>query len=265
MCEKRARLPSPNLVNLSSIRICNEDRLEALYTDTKDEYLENGKTNIFVAALTTCQAQLKLYSYLNRLQQQVLYFDTDSVIYSHRPGQHQLATGDYLGDLTDELDANEHIVDFASGGPKNYGYRTVQGKVECEVRGFTLGHARGHAQLNCDILKQNVLDELQQPMDEPRIIQVRNPHFFTRHPATKDIHVLPRNKGYSLVFDKRVVDPTTFKSYPYGYTTRDFRTLPEQEWQSPLPDEDTMDSNNEVQSNNCVCVLFEDEPCTCFA
>ena len=32
------------------------------------------------------------------------------------------------------------------------------------------------------------------------------------------IKVSPRTKRYGLVFDKRVVDPDTFKSYPYGYT-----------------------------------------------
>ena len=48
-------------------------------------------------------------------------------------------------------------------------------------------------------------------------MSVTNPHFFTRHPATKDIRVKPHTKHYGVVFDKRVVDPCTFKSYPYGY------------------------------------------------
>ena len=44
------------------------------------------------------------------------------------------------------------------------------------------------------------------------------PQFFTRHPATKQLKVSPRTKQYGLVFDKRVVDPNTFQSFPYGYT-----------------------------------------------
>ena len=28
---------------------------------------------------------------------------------------------------------------------------------------------------------------------------------------------MPRVKKYGLVFDKRVVDPVTFQSFPYGY------------------------------------------------
>ena len=35
--------------------------------------------------------------------------------------------GDYLGDLTDELDG-DYITTFISGGPKNYAYLTNNGK-----------------------------------------------------------------------------------------------------------------------------------------
>ena len=202
---------------VTHIRVCSEDVLEVVYKVDDDECVENGKTNLFVAAFTTCHARLKLYGYLNTLQQQVLYFDTDSVIYSHREGQPYLENGDFLGDLTNELSPGDTIRDFTSGGPKNYGYRTREGKVECKVRGFSLGSIRGHQQLNYELLRQNVLDELTDPRDERRVIPVMNPHFFTRDPTTKRMRVLPRTKEYGLVFDKRVVDTTTFKSYPYGY------------------------------------------------
>ena len=72
--------------------------------------------------------------------------------------------------ISANLPANwNHIVEFASAGPKNYGYRTKDGKVECKVRGFTL-NARGQSQLNFDLLKANV------PLDEPWVIPVHNPH-----------------------------------------------------------------------------------------
>ena len=163
----------------------------------------------------TCHAHLKLYSYLKTLQQQVLYFDTDSVIYSHKPGQPLLENGDYLGDLTHELDPGDTIVDFTSGGPKNYGYKTARGKIKCKVRGFTLSNIRGSRQLNYDILRQNVLDELTDTNEQRRLIDVVNPHVFTRNPATKQLKVTPRTKQYGLVFDKRVVEVETFKSFPY--------------------------------------------------
>ena len=205
------------LKEVTNVRVYSDEVLEVVFTAADDECVENGKTNLFVAAFTTCHARLKLYSYLRAMQQRVLYFDTDSVIYSQESGQSELPIGDFLGDLTNEVDPGDHIVDFTSGGPKNYGYRTANGKVECKVRGFSLGSVRGHAQLNYDLLRRNVLEELTDPQENRRSIPVTNPHFFTRDATTKRLRVMPRTKDYGLVFDKRVVDVDTFKSYPYGY------------------------------------------------
>lgn len=106
------------LMNITSIHICSEERLELVHTSHQDEWVENGKTNIFIAAMTTCWARLELYKYLDQLKNQVLYFDTDSIIYSQMPCELNLPVGDYLGDLTNELDHDDHIVDFTSGGLK---------------------------------------------------------------------------------------------------------------------------------------------------
>ena len=92
------------------------------------------------------------------------------------------------------------------------------------MRGFTL-NVRGQQQLNYHIMRQNLLEELTDPLDKRRNIDVVNPNFFTRHLATKTLKVSPRTKRYGLVFDKRVVDPDTFKSYPYGYTPSGFNDV----------------------------------------
>ena len=62
-------------------------------------------------------------------------------------------------------------MEFASARPKNYGYVTKEGKVECKVRGFTLD-ARGHKQSNFELLKTNDIDEVTAPPDEPRVLPV---------------------------------------------------------------------------------------------
>ena len=205
------------LKDIRQVRLSNDDTLEVVYANLKENQPDNGRVNIFVAAYTTCHARLKLYSYLEQLQQRVLYFDTDSVIYTTKPDQPRIPLGDFLGDMTNELDDGDVITEFTSAGPKNYGYKTRQGKVCCKVRGFTL-NVRGSQQLNYDVMRQNLLDEITQPLDERRNIDVVNPNFFYRNPATKHLRVITRTKRYGLVFDKRVVDPTTFASYPYGYT-----------------------------------------------
>ena len=147
----------------------------------------------------------------------MLYFDTDSFIYTTRPEQPPIPLGDYLGELKDDLDDGDLITEFTSASPKSYGYKIRQGRVLWKVRGFTL-NVLGSQQLNYDVMHQNLIDEITQPLDERRNINVVNPNFFWRNPATKILRVVTRAKRYGLVFDKRVLDPTTFASFPYGPT-----------------------------------------------
>jgi len=34
---------------------------------------------------------------------------------------------------------------------------------------------------------------------------------------TYDLYTYPDYKRYQLVYDKRVIDPSSFQNYPYGY------------------------------------------------
>ncbi len=117
------------------------------------------------------------------------------------------------GDFTSELDEGDYINEFAAAGPKNYGYVTKDGKVCCKVRGFSL-NTRGSEQLNFDTLKRNVMDELKNPLEKPREVQVFNPHKIVRDNKTKKLETSTEIKRYRVVFDKRVVDTETFFSYP---------------------------------------------------
>ena len=54
---------------------------------------------------------------------------------------------DHLGEFTSELKPGDNIVEFAAAGPKNYGYKTHKGKVECKVCGFTLNTGTGAIEL----------------------------------------------------------------------------------------------------------------------
>ena len=171
--------------------------------------------NIFVACFTTCWARLRPYAALEKLGERVLYYDTDSVIYWTDEGQANPDLGHYLGDFTSELKSDDYIEEFVSGGPKNYGYTTKNGKVECKVRGFRLNW-EGKNQLNYDVMKQNVLDEIQKPLLKPRQTQVVKTHQIVRDPKNYQLYTFPDYKRYQLVYDKRVVDPVSFQTFPYG-------------------------------------------------
>ena len=53
--------------------LCMDEILEAVYTSVQDNAVKGTKTDIFLAALTTCHARLKLYESLDTLQKQILY------------------------------------------------------------------------------------------------------------------------------------------------------------------------------------------------
>ena len=103
-------LPDP-LHPVQAICICNKEVLEVVYKNDKSNQLDNSKRSV-LAAFTTCLAHLKLYKSLEMLKEQVLYYDMDSVIYRCKPDEPTIPLGDYLGDMTDELENQGYITEF---------------------------------------------------------------------------------------------------------------------------------------------------------
>ncbi|KAG5873795.1 hypothetical protein JTB14_024111 [Gonioctena quinquepunctata] len=97
-------LTDPAII-VNALTPVNEETLVCNY-ERRDEASESLATvNVCIAAYTTAQARLKLYSYLDRLTNRVLYYDTDSVIYISRDGEWDVPTGYFLSEMTDELDS----------------------------------------------------------------------------------------------------------------------------------------------------------------
>ena len=203
-------------MDVRHVSVINDDMVEVHYQYQDQAIPVSPNLNISVACFTTCWARLRLYDALEQLQERVLYYDTDSVIYWTDENQSNPVLGDYLGEFTTELDGDDYIVEFVSGGPKNYGYQTKKGHVECKVRGFHL-NSEGKSQLNYSVMRQNVLDEIQKPLQKPRQTQVVKTYQIVRDPKTYELYTFPDSKFYQLVYDKRVVDPVTFQTFPYGY------------------------------------------------
>ena len=210
------RFLKTDTMDVRHVSVINDQMVEVHYQYQDEDIPVSPNLNIFVACFTTCWARLRLYAALEQLQQRVLYYDTDSVIYYTSEGQHDPDLGDYLGDFTSELDKDDYILEFVSGGPKNYGYQTKLGVVECKVRGFRL-NSEGKNQLNYQVIKANVIDELQKPQNNPRETTVFNTHHIVRNPHKYQLYTFSQKKDYKLVYDKRVLDPVTFQTYPYGY------------------------------------------------
>ena len=210
------RFLKTDTMDVRHVSVVNDQIVEVHYQYQDEDIPVSPNLNIFVACFTTCWARLRLYAALEQLQERVLYYDTDSVIFLQDEGQPNPDLGNYLGDFTSELGDKDHIVEFISGGPKNYGYQTKLGLVECKVRGFRL-NSEGKTQLNYNVMKANVIDEIQKPQKNPRETTVYNTHHIVRDPQTYQLYTFSQKKDYKLVYDKRVLDPNTFLTYPYGY------------------------------------------------
>ena len=198
---------------VSDARLVNDETVEVHYKE-KDEFAEqNNKVNIVIAAFTTAYARLKLYDLLDLLQERVLYYDTDSVIYIHEPGKPDPPLGDYLGDLTDELDAGDYITTFISGGPKNYAYITNNGKSETKIRGITLDYA-ATKKLNLDVMRHLVHSHVNCHTEEKVTVDI--PFKITRDKKERNIVTKKMKKDYRVVYNKRVITEN-YGTLPYGY------------------------------------------------
>ena len=62
----------------------------------------------------------------------MLYFDTDSVIYIVKLGHLDIPLGDYLGEMTDELDDDDFILEFTSAALKITSTKPV--KLKCVAK-----------------------------------------------------------------------------------------------------------------------------------
>ena len=205
--ERYFQLLTCQSTQVKNIQFVNDEFVEVYYTQG-DGFVPMSDTNVVIAAFTTAHSRLKLYTVLERLQTRVRYFDTDSVIFTSQPDDWMPALGDYLGELTNELNDDDYITTFVSGGPKNYAYQTKNGKTVCKVRGFTLNF-RGLQKLNFETMCGQVCN----PHGEP--IYLENPHFIKRDAKTKTIHTVNLQKRYKLEYDKRVIHGIT--TLPYGY------------------------------------------------
>ncbi|XP_043268101.1 uncharacterized protein [Venturia canescens] len=164
-------LTSPETI-ITGILPVNNDILYVNHVKTNDTIEPSGIASSVIAAYTTAQARLKLYSYLELLDKRALYCDTDSVIYVTKncPDEFEPPTGQMLGDLTDELTCYGkgcYIKSFVSGGPKFYAFvvHNPNGSETevCKVKGITLNFSNS-ALINYKSIRSFIVGEREEPV-----------------------------------------------------------------------------------------------------
>ena len=128
-----------------------------------EESVPNLRNTIkFIGSYATAGAWIHLYSYLDKLQQKILYWDTVSVVYIQPNARSALVeTGDWILAMTSELKPGHHIEEFVRGEPKKYAYRVVDpttGNREalCRVRGIPLKYSASQL-VNFNVMKDMIL------------------------------------------------------------------------------------------------------------
>lgn len=204
---------------IKDFSIITDEIIQVSWENKRGIVKEDYKTNVFIATFTTCWARLKLYGYLDKLGRRVLYYDTDSVIFVSKSSDENPRLGDYLGDLTSEVEPGDHIVEFVSGGPKAYAYVTFRGNQVCKIRGFSLNYANSK-RLNFQSLLELVTSPENpncQETKKPKSIVLNNPQKITRSKYLRKIYNRSEDRVYKIVYTKRVIQKGTLDTLPYGY------------------------------------------------
>lgn len=91
--------------------IVNEETLVLNWRQQQFAISGSAKGSIVHAVFTTSLARIKLYrELLKPLGTRIFYCDTDSAVYLSEEGLYNPPNGDFLGDLTDELDPSGEVV-----------------------------------------------------------------------------------------------------------------------------------------------------------
>ena len=215
----------------------DENRMEMTYKE-KDECIEaNYNTNIAVASFTTAHARLRLYWALERLERQVLYHDTDSVVYvydKNNPQHKDIELGDCLGEWTDELEGWKMKGTFVGAGPKNYSYeKHKEGAIkhETKIKGFTLNYeatqdvvdketGKIKNKLNHNSMIEMVDNHMKGDRGKGKKIVVSY-NMINRNKKTKVLTSFIQDKAYGFCYDKRTIlkpdDRGNIDTRPFGY------------------------------------------------
>ena len=195
-------------INIKDFHIISENVIVVEH-DKFSDYIESDDfSNIAVAALTTAYARLHLLESLNSIEpEQLIYCDTDSIVYKIIEGKPTLATGDYLGELTNELPPNAYIDSFISSGPKSYGYKLSTGESVLKIKGITLTEINSKV-INYEGLRKVLFEQerLKTPFKTQFVRDKYNGRIFNRKQV----------KSLRLVFTKRKL-LSDFDTVPFGY------------------------------------------------
>ena len=211
---------------ITNFYIINEDVMMIEYKRNSEFQPDIVPGNVLICAFCTTYARIKLWSEMYKLGTRVIYHDTDSLIYVSNDNDSDEYTpkiGNFLGELTDELDCKEvgcsslnceghWISEFVSCGPKNYSFKLNSGQITTKVRGFSLNYQTSKI-INFESMKNSLKNFMNGNGDHLETVNTEiQRNKYDCKVTTKQNCV----KKYSVIYNKRVLLPDT-TTVPFGY------------------------------------------------
>lgn len=183
------------------------DCLFVEYTENKEENTNLNKTNVALCGVLTSNARLRLYEVIGdqRLNDRLIYCDTDSCIYEYDKTKWNPKEGGLLGDWEPEFE--EPMKRVVCTGPKAYAYQKHSGKYDVKSKGVQLTHENLH---NIDFTGYKSLVDGGKALESSAMLFKK----------TKQ-GMLTEHKPKQLTLDKsefkRHIIPGTYDTLPFGY------------------------------------------------
>lgn len=198
--------------NLSVAFIEGSNELIYVTYDEKDACLKASyNTNIYVACFTASHARLRLYELMDKLNLNLCYCDTDSIIYIENEKTEKIVKpylGDSLGKWTDELNGRK-ITYWNCAQPKDYGYILDDGEVKGKCKGFRV-NAETEEKMTFEERTRLINRQVNSVNINYSQFVIKNTEIFTKQMV----------KQWSFKFDKRIIKTISeneIDTFPYGF------------------------------------------------
>ena len=218
-CDEKIKITGDQLIDENTCVLSYE------FIDVEDSRV--GRTSPAIASFVTSYARLCLFKLMMEIEAErpgrLLYCDTDSAIFVHKPGDKEIETGDFLGELTDEFASDYPGFTCYKGffcGPKSYMLllRKREGngwvhKTISKFKGLTLSSATDST-MTPDMIESMIETYIEDPKAEQPTVSVQQQGFS----ALKFQQIMRRRefiKKFRVTSDKRIIVGN--ETFPYGY------------------------------------------------
>jgi len=219
-------LMSSNTKKITNFHIVNEDILHVDWQHNAEFAPPSMNRNVILGLFVTMYGRLKLNSILQKhTGGTILYCDTDSVIRENIAGVCERSDSSLLGELSNELDNNEHITEYVSTGSKTYSYCTNAERVVVKAKGFFLDN-RLHNKINLKSMLQLIDTAMHKAglMPYPKDGMTENIKINRRRirkdKYSQQLFTQDEYKTYSFVFTKRILC-SDYNTLPFGWREPD--------------------------------------------